>query len=72
MLVIYYTTSSNLSILSHNVVPLVVRLLEATESQAQAALSNITSFLNKNERILRDIDSLIARLSDVHASVALV
>ena len=62
--------SSN--IVSLCVVPLVSRLLSATSNQAQAALSNVTSFLADNNRIVRDIDSLIARLSSVHSSIALV
>ena len=48
------------------------RLLAATQRQADAAISNVTGFLSENEKIVADIDSLIAQLSDVHASIALV
>ena len=53
-------------------VPLISRLLMATEVQAKAAIANISGFLSENERILADIDSLISQLSDVHASISLV
>lgn len=53
-------------------VPLVSRLLTATRSQAEAALFNVSDFIAENDRILKDIDSLISRLSTVHASIGLV
>lgn len=53
-------------------VPLVSRLLTATRSQAETALFNVSDFIAENDRIVRDIDSLISRLSTVHSNIGLV
>ena len=66
---LFHSLSTSLSLPA---VALVTHLLAATQSQAEAALSNITGFLGENQKIMADIDSLLARLSDVHASIALV
>lgn len=70
---------SNLLVISCNLrvcvppsVPLVSRLLTATRSQAESALFNVSDFIAENDRIVRDIDSLISRLSTVHSSIGLV
>jgi hypothetical protein len=46
--------------------------LTATQTQAQAFQLNVTSFIAENDRIVKDIDSLIARLSSVHTSIAMI
>ena len=47
----------------------ITMFINATRLSAEQLVINVSSFIEENEQIISDIDSLIARLSDIHSRV---